>query len=138
MGVRNSDVFDVGWLDTKLLELARQRLRPLPVRSPRIGGLLSLGHVSDRVGHASVPQQPTLGVLDQIAIVDKIHRLANVGTRRPARNVASNPFTAIENIEPLDPRLGLGVARLAGHYAKGSEAQRGGDFGHGAFFDLPR
>ena len=46
-------------------------------------------------------------MLDQIAAVDEVHRLADVDARRPARNVAGDAFAAIEDIEALDTRFGI-------------------------------
>jgi hypothetical protein len=58
VGVGDGNVFDVGGLDAKLLELARERLRAFPMGSARIRRLLAIGHGGNRVRHASVTQQP--------------------------------------------------------------------------------
>jgi len=55
MSVRDGDVFDVGRLHAELIELSGKRLRPPPMRHPRIGGALTLGHGGDGVGHAGIP-----------------------------------------------------------------------------------
>ena len=55
------------------------------------------------VSHSSQP----CAVLDQVAVVDEIHRLADVDARRPARNVAGDALAAIEDVESLDAGLGL-------------------------------
>jgi hypothetical protein len=46
-------------------------------------------------------------VSDQVAVVDEVHRLADVDARRPAGDVARDPFSAIENVELLNAGLGL-------------------------------
>jgi hypothetical protein len=46
-------------------------------------------------------------MFDQIATVDEVHRLAHVHAGRPARNIAGDAFTAIEDIEALDARFGI-------------------------------
>jgi hypothetical protein len=103
MGVGDGDVFDVGGLHAELIELSGKCLRPPPMGHPRIGGALTLGHGGDGVGQAGIPQQPTLAVLDQVAAVDEVHRLADVHPRRPARNVAGDALPAIQDVKPLDP-----------------------------------
>jgi hypothetical protein len=41
-------------------------------------------------------------MLDQVAIVDEIHRFAFIDTGRPTRNIAGDALTAIENVELFD------------------------------------
>src|ERR1700757_103418 len=56
-------------------------------------------------------------MLDEIATVDEVHRLAFVDTGRPARNIAGDAFAAIENVEFFDARFaGLRMGRTAQHY----------------------
>ena len=107
MGVRHGDEGDVGGLYPKCLELTRQRLWAVPVRRLRIGGLLPVGHDGDGVGHAGIPEHPTLGMLEQIAIIHEGHRLPDVDAGRPARDVSGQTLTTIEDVEPLQAR-GLG------------------------------
>ena len=94
----------------------------------RIGGRLAVRHGGDGIGKPGVPQEPALRVLDQVAVVDEIHRLADVHARRPARNVAGNALAAIEEVEPLDAlgRLGEGgcVAATAPRAALRQAQQR--------------
>ena len=101
-----TNLMSVG-LDAELIELAREGLRPTPVRCLRIGRGLPVGHRGDGVGNPGVPEQPALRVVDQVAVVDEIHRLADIDARRPAGNVAGDTFAAIENVEFVDARFGL-------------------------------
>src|SRR5215211_7850693 len=123
----DGDVFDIGGLDAKLLELARERLRAFPMGGARIRRLLAVGHGGNRVGHAGVPQQPALAVLDKVAIVHEVHGLPDVDAGRPAGNVAGNALATIEDVKPLDPGLGLSVARLVGEHTYQSKTERHGD-----------
>jgi hypothetical protein len=77
------------------------------VRHARIGRCLAIGHGRDGIGDASIPKQPTPHVVDQVTVIDEIHRMADIDTRRPARNVARDAFAAIENVELIDAGLGL-------------------------------
>src|SRR5882724_8819138 len=108
MGVRDRHGLDVSRGDTKLIELSRQRLWPAPEHSLRVRWRKAIRHGRDRIRYASVPQEPTLCVFDQIAVVDEVHRFAFVLSRRPPRNIAGDAFTAIENIKFVD----AGLARL--------------------------
>ena len=82
-----------------LVELGRQCLRAAPQHSPGIGRGKAVRHRGDRVGDAGVPQEPALGVFDEIAIVDEVHRFAFVEARRPARNITGDSLAAIEDVE---------------------------------------
>ena len=55
-------------------------------------------------------KQPALRVLDQVAVVDEVHRLADIDARRPARDVARDAFAAIEDVELFDPGFGCAKA----------------------------
>jgi hypothetical protein len=56
-------------------------------------------------------------MLDQVAVVDEIHRLAFVDAGRPSRNVTGNTLTAIENVKLFDTCLrGLGQSETGAHY----------------------
>src|SRR5262245_54950662 len=68
-------------------------------------GRWTLGHGGDGVGHSGVPLEPALAVLDQVAVVDEVHRLADVHARRPARDIARDALAAIQDVEALDSRL---------------------------------
>src|SRR5262249_54504468 len=68
------------------------------------GGTLTVGHGGDGIGHAGVPEKPSLGMLDQIAADDEVHRLAHIHARRPARNVARYTLAAVQDVEPLNSR----------------------------------
>ncbi len=103
--VRARDRLDVGRGDTELLKLRRQGFRAAPEHRLWIGRRKAVRHRRDRVRYAGVPQEPALCVFDQIAIVDEVHRLAFVDTGRPARNIAGDALTAIENVEFLDTGL---------------------------------
>jgi hypothetical protein len=91
-------------------------------------------HSGNRVGHAGVPQKPALAVLDQVAIVHELHGLADVDAWRPERNVAGDALATIEDVKPLDTRLGLSMAWLVGEHTYQSKTERRGDgrnSGHG-------
>src|SRR5262249_56870599 len=87
-----------GWMG-----LAGRGVRPTPMGDSGFGGAVSLGHGGDGVGHTGIPQEPDLAVLDQVAAVDEVPRLAHVLSRRPARNVASDTLPAIQDVKALDP-----------------------------------
>src|ERR1044071_671018 len=74
--VRDREIFDVGRFDTEGIKLTRQRLWSPPVSSLRISGSLPIRHSCDCIGNAGIPEHPSAAVLDKIAIVDKLHRLA--------------------------------------------------------------
>jgi hypothetical protein len=58
-------------------------------------------------------------MFDEIAIVDKVHRLAFVDAWRPPRNVAGDALPAIENVEFLDACLGgLGLGKAGPNNAQ--------------------
>jgi hypothetical protein len=46
-------------------------------------------------------------MVNEVAFIDEIHRLADIDPRRPARNVAGDAFAAIENVEFVDAGFGL-------------------------------
>jgi len=52
-------------------------------------------------------------VLDEVAAVDEVHRLALVDTGRPARDVAGDALPAIEDVELLDTGVRGGEAEPA-------------------------
>src|SRR5436853_5640781 len=107
MRMGDRDEFYVGGLDAKLIELARKRFWPTPVCGLRISRCLAVRHGGNCVSDARIPQQPTLCVMDEIAVIDEVHRLADVNAGRPKRNVAGNSFTAIEYVEPIHAGFGL-------------------------------
>ena len=45
--------------------------------------------------------------MDEIAVIDEVHRLADIDAGRPERNVAGNSFAAIENVELIHAGFGL-------------------------------
>src|SRR3954468_24964912 len=53
------------------------------------------------------PTASSPDVLDQIAAVGKVHRLADVHAGRPAGNIAGNTLAAIQDVEPLDARFAV-------------------------------
>src|SRR5712671_6000666 len=63
-------------------------------------------------GVAGIPQEPALRVFDQVAIVDKVHGLADIHARRPARNIARNALPAIQDVEPLDALADLAQSSI--------------------------
>ena len=71
----------------------------------RIGRRKTVGHGGDTVRDTGVPDEPALAVLDEIAIVDEVHRLAFVDAGRPTRDVAGDPLAAIEDVEFFHPGL---------------------------------
>src|SRR5436190_9241098 len=73
MGVRDGHGLDVRRRDAKLVKLRRQRLRPAPENGLWIGRSKAIWHGCDRIRYPGVPEEPTLGMLDQIAGVDEIH-----------------------------------------------------------------
>src|ERR1700681_3227195 len=95
MGMGDRHCLDIRWLDPKLIELSRQSFGPAPVNGLRIRRWQAVRHGGYGIGDAGVPQEPALRVLDEIAGVDEVHRLAFVDAVRPARNIASNALTAI-------------------------------------------
>src|SRR3984893_13716611 len=108
MGVRDRHGLDVSRRDTKLIELSRQRLWPAPEHGLWIRWRKAIRHGRDRIRYPGIPQEPALCVFDQIAVVDEVHGFAFVDSRRPARNIAGDAFTAIENVKFFD----AGLARL--------------------------
>src|SRR5215475_6569877 len=105
VGVRDGNELNVRGLYSKLLKLADKRLRSTPVGHSRIGRRLALWHYRYCIGHASVPEKPALRVTDEVAIVDEVHRLADVDAWRPARDIASYALPAVQYVELLDPAL---------------------------------
>ena len=94
MLVRERKVTNVRRLEPELRELAGERF----LAGPHAGStLLPVRHVHDRVGQSRVPQQPTLRVMHQVTVFGHRHRPAGIDAR-PARNVASDTFAAIEDI----------------------------------------
>src|SRR3954464_10765055 len=115
MGVRDGHHLDVTGLEAELFELGGKRLRPAPGYGLGIGGGKAVRHRGDWVGDAGVPQEPALGVLDEIAAVDEVHRLALVEAGRPARDVSGGALPAIEHVELFDTGLfGLREHRMTG------------------------
>src|SRR5260370_53879 len=92
MRVRDRHVFDVGGLDAELLELGGERLGPAPRRRGAFA-LLAIRHGGDCIGDAGVPQEPALGVVDQVAIVRDVERLADIDAGRPARLVGTGALS---------------------------------------------
>src|ERR1700730_12352961 len=90
MGMRDRHRLDIRWFYLKLIELGGQRLRATPVNGLWVRWRESVRHRRNRVSDAGVPQEPALRVLDEIAGVDEVHRLAFVDAGRPARNIAGN------------------------------------------------
>ncbi|BCM09735.1 hypothetical protein MAFF241647_40920 (plasmid) [Ralstonia solanacearum] len=78
VGVRDRDIVDVSGLDAELCQLARQRFRPTPVDRLRIRRGLPIRQGGDGIVYARIPQEPALRVLDQVAIVGKCHRFADI------------------------------------------------------------
>src|SRR5438105_7370670 len=105
--MRDRDEFYVSRLDAELIELARKRFGPTPVCGLRISRCLTVWHGGNCVSDARIPQQPTLCVMDEIAVIDEVHRLAGVDAWRPEGNVAGNSFAAIENVELIHAGFGL-------------------------------
>src|SRR5687767_3192919 len=127
MGVRHGHVLDIGWLEAKVGELARESPGAFPVHRAWIRGLGAVGHSSHGVGHARIPDQPALRMLDEIAVVDERHALAFVDPRRPARDVAGDAFAAVEDVKALHTgRPARGYARAADDRKR---EQGGGDAG---------
>src|ERR1039458_3660848 len=60
--------------------------------------------------------------LDQIAIVDEVHRLAFVDTGRPARHIAGGALPAIEDVKFFN--TGLARLRVAGTHQPYDRQQR--------------
>src|SRR5436190_12541139 len=105
--VWDRDECDVSWLDAELIELVRKRFGPTPVCGFRISRCLTVWHSGNRVSYTRIPQQPTLCVMDEIAVIDEVHGLADINAGRPKRNVAGNSFAAIENVELIHAGFGL-------------------------------
>ena len=122
--MRDGDEFDVGRLDAELPRAARRAFSGAASASARIGRRLPVRHRRDGVGHARIPQQPTLRVLDQVAVVDEIHRLADIHAGRPARNVAGDAFAAVQDVEPLEPALCADAAPADSDSAANAAMQR--------------
>ena len=76
--VGDSHILDVSGLDPDSFELSGMRFRASLVRHARVGWGEALGHRGDGVGDDGVPQQPALRVVDQVAVIDEVHGLANV------------------------------------------------------------
>ena len=128
MRMRDRHRLDVGGLDAELLELALRASSAASRRRLRIGRRKPVRHRGDGIGNAGVPQEPALAVLDEIAGVDEIHRLAFVHAGRPARNVAGDALAAIDDVEFLDARL-LRERSLGGQRECGN-GKRERDLGH--------
>ena len=139
MRMRHRHRLDVIRLEAELFELGGQRLRPAPGDGLGIGGDKAIRHGGDSIGDAGVPQEPALAaVLDEIAAVDEIHRLALVQAGRPARDVPGGALPAIEDVELFDARfLGLRDGRVAGQSQRG-DGESKLDPGHHPWFLLQR
>src|SRR3954449_6008035 len=53
-------------------------------------------------------------MVDEVTIIDEIHRLADVNPRRPTRNVACYSLPAVEDVELVSPGLPLRDSICAG------------------------
>jgi hypothetical protein len=102
MAVGNRHVTDVGGHDADFRQLGGQGARPAPMGGTRVARPQPVRHRGNRVGHARVPQQPPLGMADQVAVVHEVHRLAEVDARRPAGDVAGHALAAVEDVQALD------------------------------------
>src|SRR5262249_50101842 len=62
----------------------------------------------DRIGKAGIPEEPALGVMDEIAIVRKLYRHADIDAGRPARLIGCRCLAAIKDVELVNTRRGSG------------------------------
>ena len=73
---------------------------------------------------ASVPQNPTLGVVDKVAVARKADGRPDVDSRCPTRFVGPTAVTAVDHIEAVYSGLNLRVGSGGNSHARDGDRQR--------------
>jgi len=73
---------------------------------------------------ARVPQNPTLGVVDKVAVAGKGDERSDIDTRCPTRFVGPTAVTAVDHIEAVHSGLDLRLGRGGNSHTRDGGRQR--------------
>ena len=111
-----------------LFELSRERCRFAPdwpaARTPLVKHFFMIRQFRHSIIDARVPQEPPLGVVDEIAVPGKPYGDSDVRSRCPTRLVGATAVAAVDHIESVDSAFDFRIGRGRNSHARDAGCQR--------------